>query len=146
MADNLLHRLKPGASIRVHLLVAALIWSMVGLGLMTRGFLFVRPSGRYWFALLGAGLGTIKSIWVLDRVARKNIRRTSRMEDGACIGSVYSFKTWGLILCMILLGRLLRLSGLPGEYIGIVYCAIGWGLFLSSRLLWQARFQLKTED
>lgn len=143
MAINLIQRFKPGAPIRAHLLVAAMIWSMVGLSLMTKGFVLTRLAGRQWLSLLGAGLGTAKTFWVLDRVARKNIVRIMQLADGTCLGSVYSVKTWGLIICMVLMGRLLRLTSLPGEYIGILYCAIGWGLLLSSRLIWLARFNIE---
>lgn len=137
----MLTRFKPGASINVHLLIAALIWSVVGLFLMSNGFLFITLADREWLAVLAGGLGTIKSFFLLDRVARKNISRIMRFEDGACIGSVYSYKSWALVAVMIVLGRFLRSSVLPGEYVGVLYLAVGWGLFFSSRLMWQARFK-----
>ena len=141
MTKKILTRFKPGASINVHLLIAALIWSIVGLFLMSNGFLLISLAAREWLAVLAAGLGTVKSFFLLDRVARKNISRILRFADGACIGSVYSYKSWGLVLVMIVLGRFLRSSVLPGEYVGVLYFAVGWGLFFSSRLMWQARFK-----
>jgi len=42
-----------------------------------------------------------------------------------------------MVIMMILLGWLLRHSGLPGELIGTVYVAIGWALLFSSRVLWR---------
>jgi hypothetical protein len=142
MTKKILTRLKPGASINVHLLIAALIWSIVGFFLMSNGFLLISLAAREWLAVLAAGLGTVKSFFLLDRVARKNISRILRFADGTCIGSVYSYKSWGLVLVMIVLGRFLRSSSvLPGEYVGILYLAVGWGLFLSSRLMWRARFK-----
>jgi hypothetical protein len=141
MTKKKLTRFKPGASINVHLLTAALIWSIVGLFLMSNGFLLITLADREWLAVLAVGLGTVKSIFLLDRVARKNISRIMRFADGTCIGSVYSYKSWGLVLVMIVLGRFLRSSVMPGEYVGILYLAVGWGLFFSSRLMWQARFK-----
>lgn len=82
-------------------------------------------------------VGTVKSYWMLDRAARKNIRRIIDRKDGACIGGVYSPKMWGMILLMVLLGRFLRTSALSGKFVGALYIAIGWGLLLSSRLIWQ---------
>jgi len=137
----MLTRFKPGASIHVHLLIAALIWSIVGLFLMSNGYLLITLAAREWLAVLAAGLGTIKSLFLLDRVARNNISRILRFEDGTCIGSVYSYKSWALVVVMIVLGRFLRSSVLPGEYVGALYLAVGWGLFFSSRLMWQARFK-----
>ena len=137
----MLTRFKPGASINVHLLTAAMIWSIVGFFLMTNGFLLISLAAREWLAVLAAGLGTVKSFFLLDRVARKNISRILRFADGTCIGSVYSYKSWALVLVMIVLGRFLRSAVLPGEYVGALYFAVGWGLFFSSRLMWQARFK-----
>jgi hypothetical protein len=139
MDKNLLTRLKPGASVNAHLFTAALIWSIVGIFLLARGYLLVSMAARAWFALPALALGTIKSLLLLDRVARKNIVRILHFEDGTCIGSVYSYKSWILVMAMIVLGRLLRASVLPGEYVGVLYLAVGWGLFFSSRLMWQAR-------
>ena len=141
MKKKKLSRFKPGAPVHVHLLVAALIWSLVGLFLMFNGFLFISLAGKEWFIAMAIAIGTLKSFRVLDPVARKNIRRILEFDDGTCIGSVYSYKTWLLVICMIALGRFLRSSILPGEYVGLLYVAVGWGLFFSSRLMWFARIR-----
>ena len=141
MKRERLSRFKPGAPVHVHLLLAALIWSIVGLFLMTNGFLLISLAEREWFIAVAIGIGTLKSFRVLDPVARKNIRRILEFDDGTCIGSVYSYKTWLLVICMIAFGRFLRSSMLPGEYVGLLYCAVGWGLFFSSRLMWFARIK-----
>jgi len=141
MTKKLVNRLKPGASVNVHLFTAALIWSIVGIFLFSNGYLLISLAARRWFAMPALALGTVKSFFLLDRVARKNIVRILNFEDGACIGSVYSYKSWILVVAMIVLGRFLRRSLLPGEYVGALYIAVGWGLFFSSRLMWQARLR-----
>ena len=141
MIKKMLARLKPGAPMNVHLFTAALIWSIVGVFLMSNGFLLISLAAREWLAIVAVGVGTIKSLLLLDRVARKNISRIQRFEDRTCIGSVYSYKSWLLVVVMIVLGRFLRSSVLPGEYVGVLYLAVGWGLFFSSRLMWLARFK-----
>lgn len=133
---NLL-RFKPGVSIRTHLFLAALIWSVVGFFLLTNGFLLISPKGSYWYAALGLILGTAKTFFILDRVARKNVKRIKEFEDKVCIGSVYSWKTWVLVAGMIFLGRFLRTTVLPAEIVGLLYTAVGWALMLASRLIWQ---------
>lgn len=135
-------RYKPGAPVHIHLFVAALIWSLVGIFLMANGYLLLELADKQWLVFPAIGLGTIKSIWVLEKVARKNIDRILQFEDRTCIGSVYSYKTWGLIICMIVLGRTLRLYVLPGEYVGMLYLIVGWGLLWASRLIWLARWRL----
>lgn len=131
-------RYKPGVSVRTHLFLAALIWSVVGFFLLTNGFVLVSLKNHLWYGLVGMVLGSVKSFFILDRVARKNLIRIKEFEDRACIGSVYSWKTWVLVAAMIGLGRFLRTTVLPGEVVGFIYTAVGWALMLSSRVMWIA--------
>jgi len=128
---------KPGASLRTHHFLAASIWSLVGIFLMTRGGLFLHTAGSLWLFLPAVVVGTCKSIFMLDKAARKNLTRLSGKEDGDCLGGVYSAKMWALVAMMMAAGVLLRRSGLPWAVVGTIYVAIGWALFFSSRLLWQ---------
>ncbi|MGV1099842.1 hypothetical protein ACUUL3_10605 [Thiovibrio sp. JS02] len=108
---------------------------------MLRGCLLTPAVNGWLFAAALVG-GSFKALFVLDRAARKNIARITSRQDGACLGGVYSWKMWGLVVCMMLGGRLLRDSGVPTVLITVLYVAVGWALLLSSRLLWRARFSL----
>ena len=133
---DILHKYKPGVSIRTHLLFGALIWAVVGFFLLTNGFVLVSLENHLWYGLIGLLLGTAKAFFILDRLARKNIKRIKEFEDKICFGSVYSLKTWVMVAGMIALGRFLRTTVLPGEIIGLIYTAVGWALMLASRLMW----------
>jgi len=133
---KILHQYKPGVSVRTHLLLAAFIWSLVGFFLLINGFVLVLLQDHLLYGLAGIVLGSIKSFFILDRVARKNLKRIRDFEDKVCVGSVYSWKTWLLVLGMIGLGRLLRTTVLPGDVVGFIYSAVGWALMLSSRIMW----------
>ena len=133
---NILLRYKPGVSIRTHLLIAGLIWTVVGFFLLINGFVLISLKSQFWYGALGIILGTAKTFFILDRVARKNIKRIKDFEGKACMGSVYSWKTWVMVAGMIVLGRFLRTMVLPGEIVGIIYAAVGWALMLASRLMW----------
>ena len=134
---EILIRYKPGVSIRTHLLLGGLIWTVVGFFLLTNGFVLVSRESHMWFGVFGLALGIFKALLVLDRVARKNIKRIKEFEDKVCFGSVYSLKTWFLVAAMIGLGRFLRTTNiLPGEIVGLIYSAVGIALLLSSRLMW----------
>jgi hypothetical protein len=132
-----LFRYKPGVSVRTHLFLAALIWSVVGFFLLTNGFVLISVHGHPWYGAAGLILGTAKTFFVLDKVARKNMQRIKNFEDKVCIGSVYSWKTWVLVAAMIGLGRFLRTTVLPGEIVGLIYTAVGWALMLASRVMWR---------
>ena len=129
-------RFKPGASVRVNLLVAALMWSFIGLYLMVRGYLLdAALSWPFWG--LALVLGTLKEFLIIELAARKNIARIAARPDGMCIGGVYSWGMWGLVVCMMLGGRLLRNSSVPPVVVSVIYVAVGWALLLASRLIWQ---------
>jgi len=131
-----LARLKPGASTNTNLLVAALMWSFIGFYLMVRGYLLDQPLPGM-FLLLALGLGTMKALWLIERAARKNIARIVARPDGMCLGGVYSWGMWGMVVCMMVGGRLLRNSAVPPLVVGVIYVAVGWALLLSSRLIWR---------
>jgi hypothetical protein len=133
---EILIRYKPGVSIRMHLLLGALIWTVVGFFLLTNGFVLVLLGNHLWYGIAGLLLGGAKAFFVIDRLAKKNIKRIKEFEDKVCFGSVYSLKTWFMVLAMIGLGRFLRTTLLPGEVIGLIYTAVGCALMLSSRLIW----------
>ncbi len=113
-----------------------MLWSVVGLLLMTRGVLWFDKT-LWWLVIIAIAVGTGKSFGMLDRAAKKNIGRILGLADGTCIGGVYSWKMWGMVALMVVFGRLLRASPLPKVIVGFLYVAVGWGLFFSSRLIWR---------
>ena len=74
---------------------------------------------------------------MLDRVAARAVGRIARFGDRTCLGAVYSWRTWLLVLLMIGAGAALRRSPLPGPLLGTLYLAVGWSLCLSSRVGWR---------
>lgn len=134
----MLKRLKPGGSTTTHLLLATILWTVVGAGLMCRGIVWLIEVEKIWLVFPAVLLGTLKSLFILDKSVRKSIDRIQLLADGTCLGGVYSFKTWTLVVCMIFLGYLLRHLSVPHELLGVLYIGIGWALILSSRIGWNA--------
>jgi len=136
-----LSRLKPAVNRRVHLFAAPLLWTVVGSSLLVRGWGWIGPGQDRWFVLLAIALGTVKSLLILDRTARRSLTRISRLRDGTCLGAVYSWKTWLLVVLMMGSGIVLRRYFTPGVVIGTLYAAVGWALLLSSRFGWLEWFR-----
>jgi hypothetical protein len=139
-------KLKPGVPRRIHLLLAACLWSIAGIFLMTRGMSWLMASEKLWLALPAVIAGSLKSLFILDKSARKGVYRILALADGTCLGAVYSIKTWLLVLVMIGSGVLLRHSSMPMELLGAIYTTIGWSLFFSSRHAWQAWYSLTNQQ
>ncbi|MBU0482202.1 MAG: hypothetical protein KKG47_13990 [Proteobacteria bacterium] len=131
-----MNRFKPNASVKTRILLAALLWSLIGMMLMVRGFFGISGSGLEWLFPAAVLIGLVKSGLVLDRVAEKNMLRILEKGENQCLGGIYSWRTWMLVLAMILFGRLLRASSLPLWFIGVVYFTVGFSLFWSSRKVW----------
>jgi hypothetical protein len=133
----LIGRFKPEASLKTRIFLAALLWSCIGLMLMGRGGYAVFGTGWEWLLPVALLTGTFKSWAVLDRVAVKNMTRILEKGEYSCLGGIYSWKTWLLVLAMILCGRLLRMSSAPLWLVGFIYATVGWSLCWSSRKVWQ---------
>jgi hypothetical protein len=136
MFKKTLARIKPGVPRRIHIMLAASLWTGIGIMLMMRGAISVIDAAKAWLVVPAMALGTMKSILLLDKTARRSLDRILRLADGTCLGAVYSVKTWILILLMMVAGYVLRHSSLPAYLVGLLYMTIGWALFLSSRHAW----------
>ena len=134
--------LKPRSSSRFQLLLAGLMWSIVGAGLFSFGFRWtmVDNPASLFLPLVAAGIlaGAAKSKFLLDRTAHKIVARIAERGEGRCAGSFLSLRSWALVLTMIAAGRLLRGGLLSSLAVGTLSVAIGTGLLLSSRHAWQA--------
>ncbi len=128
---------KPGVSRAVHLFAAPFLWTAIGTMLMIRGFGWIGPGIARWLILLSLTVGTAKSLLILDKTARKSLKRIMELNDNTCIGAVYSWQTWLLVAMMMSFGIIMRKFTEPGMVIGVMYFAIGWALFFSSRHGWK---------
>lgn len=132
---------KPAAAARTHLLAAASMWSVVGLGLAAAGLHWTLASVLPWRGLALAGAlvaGLLKARFVLDRSARKAVARIIERGDSRCLGGFQSPGSWALVLLMVLGGRALRHWVLPQGVAGLLYVAIGVALLWASRIQWRA--------
>ena len=140
MGDRL-NAYKPAASARVHLLLAATMWSVVGAILLVLGVRWT-VDGRVpymWLLLaLAVGVGLLKARFVLKRVAGRAIERIRTRGDGRCIGGFLSLRTWAFVASMAAAGYLLRHGLLPRTIVGLIYVAVGAALLVASRRLWHA--------
>lgn len=138
-----LHTYKPSASRQTHLLLAALMWSIVGTALLVVGTRWMWRS-HVPFKMLGpalaiaAMLGWVKAHFALDRVAGHVIERIRTRGDGRCLGGFLSVQTWGLVVLMVVSGRLFRALPIPMAIVGFVYAIVGTALLVASRYLWRA--------
>ncbi len=158
MADDRLDTHNPsplsiGLSRQQHLWIAAVIWTVVGAGLLTMG-------GVFWFhfpylgdldpqhlAIGGLALtvGLLKGKFVLDKTAARVIDRTASLNESNPFKSVFQMfggKTIALIVSMMGIGVILRAAGVSFEIRGLIYLAVGTALLWSCREYWKSSFQI----
>ena len=138
MPSSLVHRWKPAARVRTQLLLAALLWTCVGTGLLTAGIRWTFQGTRWPGMWVAAAVlaGSAKGKWVLERAARRASARIALRGDGTCLGGFLSWRTWLLVMGMMGLGAVLRRSAVPVGFLGFVYGAVGAALLLGSRVFW----------
>ena len=142
--DPWVEMFKPAASRRTHLLLAAVMWTVVGSLLIYFGSQWVlrtSPAYAHLQIAVAAAVGAVKSRFVLDRSARRIIERIRARGDGRCLGGFVSLKTWVLIALMVSVGRWLRGGLLSRHIVGLLYAAIGVALLVSARNFWRAWYR-----
>lgn len=135
---------KPAASARIHLLLAAAMWTVVGSTLAffgTRWELAAHLPHVWLLLAVAAGVGLFKSWLLLRRTAKRTIGRIRTRGDGCCIGGFLSWRTWLFVALMMGLGRVLRAGLVPRGVVGLVYVAVGVALLLTTPLLWRAWYR-----
>ena len=131
---------KPAARVPTHLMMAWMMWFVVGSTLVGFGATWLweaAPIRAPWIAAAAIALGVVKSRFVLDKAARRVIERIETRGDGRCLGGFLSLRTWGLVLLMMVAGRLVR-GSLARGIVGPLYIAVGTALCLASRIPWRA--------
>jgi len=113
---------------------------------MVRGWGWIGSGKARLLVLLALAIGTAKSLLVLDKTSMRLQDRIHTFADSTCLGAVYSWKTWLLVLLMMGSGIAMRRLTDPGMVIGTLYMAIGWALLFSSRRGWQGWWQWVRRD
>jgi hypothetical protein len=134
-----------GSSRSTRLVLAALIWTVVGIGLLIAGS---RMAGGWAIILAGFALGFLKGRFLLAGMARANAARIVSGPDRASILAAYSLSSWGIGGFFMVLGMVLRHSGLPPRLLGFIYVSAGFALWLASCSVWRAwhRFTSRVTD
>jgi hypothetical protein len=139
--NRLLDTLKPAAPVRVHLLAAAVAWTLVGAGLLFFGARWALASqSTLVHALLAAAVigGWLKARFMLRRAAHRTISRIRARGDGRCLGGFLPLWGWALVALMMGMGFALRHGLLPHPVVGLIYVAIGSALLTGSLSFWRA--------
>lgn len=139
---NWLTRFNPALPKKWLLILAGVMWSGVGILLLSLAFNWLAhpfATTSFWLGLLGVTISLAVNRWMFSGLAGKNIQRILAYQDKACVFSFQAWKSYLIIVVMMSGGILLRHSAFPKPYLAVVYAAIGGGLFQAS-LAYYLRF------
>ncbi len=122
------------------ILIAAIIWSAVALGLATAAiiwFTHLTLQSGYLAMLAAAGLlvGAAKYKFMFKGLVEKNIGRIyalSPHKERVCVFAFQNVQSYLIVLVMMALGYIIRTSGLTKVALAPAYLAIATALFLGS--------------
>ena len=130
MSLSWVQRCKPTVGHPVLLLLSGLMWSSVGLLLLSLSGR--RLQGEHWaFVLLGVALTWPLYRLIFARLLRRNLARLATLQDRVCILAFQSGRVYLLVVLMMGLAIGLRVTGLPDAWLGSLYLAIGGAKLLS---------------
>lgn len=135
-------KLKPGAPKNWLQLTAGLMWTGVGIFLISLAadWVFsptVKSPWNFW--LPGIGLAYLIFQFGFSKLARKNSLRINDLpEERPCLFAFQEWHSYPLVIFMIGLGITLRnFTPIPKPLLGIMYIGIGGGLGLASFLYYR---------
>jgi len=127
---------KPAVNKSVLLFMAGFVWLCVGIMLLSLAYSWLSGEPQEVFFVFFC-LGIVAALFVHHfgflRIADKNIRRILPMDGKRCLFSFITWKSYIIIVVMVMMGNLLRhTSMIPPRYLAILYTGIGLALVLSS--------------
>lgn len=132
---KIIERLNPAVSRNLLLLLAGTVWILVGIMLLSIAKTWlISISGIRAYLILAAGvlLALLIHHFGFLKIVDKNLERILEMEGKKCLFAFIPWKSYAIIAVMIALGRILRSSSLPKQYLAVLYIGIGSALILSS--------------
>ncbi len=127
----------PSANRRVLVLLAGIVWSVVGLVLMgvATGWLLSSQRDIILPLLAGIAVGLVVHRFGFSKIVSVNLVRIYKQapgKDKVCVFAFQNKRSYLTIVIMILLGYTLRHLPIAKMYLAPVYLAIEFGLFISS--------------
>lgn len=135
---GIISKLKPTASKRELLFIAAFFWTFAGMMLLYRGITMPGKTvlSRFELSLVP---GLVFYIFLFSRISLRHIQRITNLEnESPCLFSFFSIRSYLMMFIMISAGILLRVSGIiRPEYLSLLYIIMGVPLLLSAiRFYW----------
>lgn len=137
---------KPAVRYTFLLFLAGIVWVCVGIALLVLAFSWLSKASHLEIVLY-AGTGIFLALLVHHfgflKIVDKNLERILQMNGKRCFFSFIPWKSYLIIMLMVIMGAILRHSMIPKKELAVLYIGIGLALILSSiryiRIFYQER-------
>ena len=133
--NKLINKIKPAVDKSILIFLSFLMWLSVGIMLLLFASTWLRASQSgsiYIFILIGFCVALMIHHFGFLKIVDKNLGRILPLEGKKCLFSFMPWKSYVIILVMVIMGTILRHSSIPKSYLSIIYIGIGLSLILSS--------------
>ncbi len=136
-------------SVRRHWLIfaAGVMWLAVGVGLIAAAcfWLYHNTTRPLSLAALSVLMGLFVYSFGFSRIVRKNLDRIGTKPETACLFGFQAWRSYFLILIMMLMGYAIRHLPVPRDIAAVVYFTMGSALCLGS-LLYFRKFSTESRE
>jgi len=129
-----LEKWKPGVPKNILLLIAGILWIVIGIFLNYRSYSWLKEKELKTILIIGTAglfLSVLIQVFGFSKIVNKNIQRIIPMDGKRCLFSFFPWRSYLLISIMILMGSFIRHSTIPRVYLSVLYIGIGTAMILS---------------
>ena len=130
-----LDKYKPAVTGTVLLVIAGIVWQLVGIWLLYLAFCWLHLESTLVF-YRNSAIGVVSALLIHHlgflKIVSRNTKRISQMDGKRCVFSFIPWKSYLTIFIMVMMGVFLRHSTIPKKYLAVLYIGIGLALILSS--------------
>ncbi len=124
--------LKPAVDKKILVFLAGLMWCGVGVMLLKLAVSWLMQfQGRFVYYLTGFVIAMPVHHFGFLKIADRNLTRLMPISEKKCIFSFMTWRSYIIVVVMVLLGITMRHSRIPKNYLSVLYIGIGLALFLS---------------
>jgi hypothetical protein len=117
---------------KILVFLAGLMWCGVGVMLLKLAVSWLTHfQGRFLYYLTGFVIAMPVHHFGFLKIADRNLDRLMPISEKKCIFSFMTWRSYIIVVVMVLLGITMRHSGIPKNYLSVLYIGIGLALFLS---------------
>ncbi len=130
-----INRYKPAVTNNILVLLAGIVWTLVGIMLLFMAFSWLSPipsPTAHMYEIAGLVFALLIHHFGFLKIAGKNLDRILALPGKRCLFAFIPWKSYLIIAVMVTMGALLRHSVIPRQYLAVLYISIGLALVLSS--------------